>query len=80
MVVDDYELKWHYQQTVVENMCALFLRREGGARWFPWRGGPNSIITTNEEEHPDVGEVPQAIFPPAHKVQLRKIGGKGGRR
>lgn len=44
-------------------MCALFLRREGGARRFPWRGGPNSIITANEDEHPEVGRFPQATFP-----------------
>lgn len=63
MVVDEYALRWHYQQTVVENMCALFFLREGGAKRFPWRGGPNPIITTNEGEHPEVGGGgPQAIF------------------
>ena len=59
-------------------MCALFLRREGGAR----RGGPNSIITTNEEEHPEVGGVPQAIFPARTQGPTGKgtsaAGGGGG--
>ena len=62
-MIDDYALEWHYQQTVVENMCALFLQYEGGAKRFPWREGPNSIITTNEEEQPEVGGGPQAILP-----------------
>ena len=82
MRVGDYALKWHYQQTVVENMCALFLRREGGARRFPWRGEPNSIMTTNEEEHPEVGGVPQAIFPARTRGPTGKgtsaAGGGGG--
>ena len=81
-MVDDYALKWHYQQTVVENMCVLFLRREGGARRFPWRGGPNLIITTNEKEHPEVGGGPQAIFPARTQGPTGKgtsaAGGGGG--
>lgn len=62
-MLDEYALNWHYQQTVVENMCALFLQYAGGAKRFPWRGGPNSIFTTNEEEQPEVGGDPQAILP-----------------
>lgn len=63
-------------------MCALFLRREGGARRIPWRGGPNSIITANEEEHPEVGGVPQATFPARTQGPTGKgtsaAGGGGG--
>lgn len=44
-------------------MCALFFEQEGGAKRFPWRGGPKSINTTNEEKYPEVVGVPQAICP-----------------
>lgn len=33
-------LKWHYEMCVVENMCALMLEAEDGAKRKPWREGP----------------------------------------
>lgn len=63
VVIDNYAIKWHYQQTVVKNMCALLFRQKSGARRFFWCRRSNSTITMNEEEHPEVRGGPQAIFP-----------------
>lgn len=47
----------------MENMCALFLQREGGAKRTLWRGGPSSVMATDEGGQFEVGGGPPAVFP-----------------
>lgn len=49
--------------SVIENMCALFLEREGGAKRMPWRLGPSLVMATNKGGHSGVGESFPALFP-----------------
>lgn len=61
-MLDPGSLKWHYKQTVIENICALFLEREGGGKRMPWRGGLSLVMKINEGEYSGVGGVPSAVF------------------
>lgn len=62
-MIDPDSLEWHYEQTVIENMCALFLKREGGAKRMPRRLGPSLVMTKNEGGHSGVGGGSPAVFP-----------------
>lgn len=60
--------QWHYEMCVIENMCALFLASEGGAKRVPWREGPVLVSTDpdaanspNTNPHPDPAISPTTI-------------------
>jgi hypothetical protein len=36
-------LAWHYEMTVYENMCVMFIQAAGGAQNIPWHGGSNAV-------------------------------------
>src|SRR5208282_4152138 len=64
-------LAWHYKLTVIENMCALLLEKEGGAKRMPWREGPISVSSGKEG---DKMEVETQIFGPVPQRQGHNTG------
>ena len=50
-------LRWHYyEQTVMENMCALFLELDGGGKRIPWHERPSLAMTIKERGHSEVSQ------------------------
>lgn len=44
-------------------MCSVFLQREDWAKQIPWRGGPSSVMATNEGGQLEVGGGSPTVFP-----------------
>lgn len=51
---------------VIENMCALFLASEGGAKRVPWREGP-VLVSTDPDAAISPTTIPQSSLNPLQK-------------
>ncbi len=52
---DSASLQWHYNMTVIENMCARLLDERGGAKRVPWRMTPIPLAINDEENNAPSG-------------------------